>query len=86
VQTRAVRDGDTFILNGTKRFISGSPFCDFAVIICSTSDDPAVRETTAFFVERDREGFRVEAGYKTMAGQSHTGNIVLTDCRIPAAT
>jgi alkylation response protein AidB-like acyl-CoA dehydrogenase len=85
LQTRAVRDGDSFVLNGTKRFISGSPFCDFAVIICSTSDDPATRETTAFFVERDREGFRVEAGYKTMAGQSHTGNIVLTDCRIPAA-
>src|SRR4051812_1831313 len=85
LQTRAVRDGDSFVLNGTKRFISGSPFCDFAVIICSTSDDPAKRETTAFFVERDREGFHVEAGYKTMAGQSHTGNIVLTDCRIPAA-
>lgn len=85
LQTRAVRDGDTFVLNGTKRFISGSPFCDFAVIICSTSDDPAVRETTAFFVERDRPGFTVEAGYKTLAGQSHTGNIVLSDCRIPAA-
>ena len=85
LQTRAVQDGDSFVLNGTKRFISGSPFCDFAVIICSTSQDPAVRETTAFFVERDRPGFRVEGGYKTMAGQSHTGNIVLTDCRIPAA-
>ncbi|MGB3070837.1 MAG: acyl-CoA dehydrogenase family protein [Ottowia sp.] len=84
VQTKARRDGDSFVLNGTKRFISGSPFCDVAVIICSTSDDPAVRETTAFFVERDREGFRIEEGYKTMAGQSHTGNIVLTDCRIPA--
>jgi alkylation response protein AidB-like acyl-CoA dehydrogenase len=84
LQTKAVRDGDEYVLNGTKRFISGSPFCDLAVIICSTSDDPAVRETTAFFVERDRPGFRIEAGYKTMAGQSHTGNIVLTDCRIPA--
>lgn len=85
VQTRAVRDGDHFVLNGTKRFISGSPFCDVAVVICSTSDDPATREATAFFVERDRPGFRIEAGYKTMAGQSHTGNIVLEDCRIPAA-
>lgn len=84
LQTRAVRDGDDFVLNGTKRFISGSPFCDLAVIICSTSDDPVVRETTAFFVERDRPGFRIEAGYKTLAGQSHTGNIVLEDCRIPA--
>ena len=85
VQTRAVRVGDDFVLNGTKRFISGSPFCDMAVVIASTSDDPARRETTAFFVERDRPGFKVETGYKTMAGQSGTGNIVLTDCRIPAA-
>lgn len=83
LETRAVIEGDGFVLNGTKRFISGSPFCDAAVIICATGDDPAKRETTAFFVERDRPGFRIEEGYKTMAGQSHTGNIVLTDCRIP---
>ncbi|MEY3613436.1 MAG: hypothetical protein RJB14_3158 [Pseudomonadota bacterium] len=83
LQTSAVQDGDHFVLNGTKKFISGSPFCDFAVIIASTSDDPKVRETTAFFVERDRPGFAIEGGYKTMAGQSHTANIVLKDCRIP---
>lgn len=84
LQTSAVREGEEFVLNGTKKFISGSPFCDFAVIIASTSEDPAVRETTAFFVERDRPGFRTEGGYKTMAGQSHTANIVLENCRIPA--
>jgi alkylation response protein AidB-like acyl-CoA dehydrogenase len=85
LQTLAVQDGNQFVLNGTKKFISGSPFCDFAVIIASTSDDPAVRETTAFFVERDRPGFSLEGGYKTMAGQSHTANIVLKDCRISAS-
>ena len=85
LQTSAMREGEEFVLNGTKKFISGSPFCDFAVIIASTSEDPAVRETTAFFVERDRPGFRIEGGYKTMAGQSHTANIVLENCRIPAA-
>lgn len=85
VQTRAVAEGDDYVLHGTKRFISGSPFCDVAVIIAATGDDPAVRETTAFFVERDRPGFTVTADYKTMAGQSHTGNIVLDQCRIPAA-
>lgn len=83
VQTRAVRDGDAIVLNGMKRFISGAPFCDAAVVIASTSDDPQTREVTAFFVERDRPGFSIEAGYRTMAGQSGTGNIVLTDCRIP---
>ncbi len=82
LQTRASADGDGFVLDGVKRFISGSPFCDLAVVIAST--DLAKRETTAFFVERERPGFRVEAGYKTMAGQSHTGNIILEGCRIPA--
>jgi alkylation response protein AidB-like acyl-CoA dehydrogenase len=84
LQTKANAEGDHFVLNGTKRFISGSPFCDLAVVIASTSEDPAVRETTAFFVERNRPGFRIEGGYKTMAGQAHTANIVLTNCRIPA--
>jgi alkylation response protein AidB-like acyl-CoA dehydrogenase len=85
VRTRAVRDGDDYVLTGTKRFISGSPWCDAAVVITSTSDDPARRETTAFFVERDRPGFRIEGGYKTMAGQSSTADIVLEGCRVPAA-
>lgn len=85
VKTRAVAQNDSYVLNGTKRFISGAPFCDLAVVIASTSQDPGVRETTAFLIERDRAGFRVESGYKTMAGQTHTGDIVLTDCRIPAA-
>ena len=85
VQTKAARAGDEFVLNGVKRFISGAPFCDAAVIIASTSEDPAVRETTAFFVERAQPGFRIEGGYKTLAGQSHTANIVLENCRIPAA-
>ena len=83
LQTRARPDGDGFVLDGVKRFISGSPFCDMAIVIAATGDDPAQRETTAFVVERERPGFRIEAGYKTMAGQSHTGNIVLENCRIP---
>ncbi|MDE2452308.1 MAG: acyl-CoA dehydrogenase family protein [Burkholderiales bacterium] len=85
LQTRADREGDDYVLTGSKRFISGSPYCDAAVVIASTSDDPARRETTAFFVERSRPGFRIEGGYKTMAGQSSTADIVLEGCRIPAA-
>lgn len=85
LQTRAVLDGGEWVLDGVKRFISGSPFCDMAIVIANTGDDPAARETTAFIVERDRPGFRVEAGYKTMAGQSHTANIHLQNCRIPMA-
>ncbi len=85
VQTRAVRDGDDYVIDGRKRFISGSPFADFAVLMASTSDDPQRREVSAFFVDLAQPGVRVESGYKTMAGQSHTGDIVLAHCRVPAA-
>lgn len=85
VQTRAVRDGDSFVIDGRKRFISGSPFADYAVLMASTASDPAEREVTAFFVDLKAPGVRVETGYKTMAGQSHTGDIVLESCRVPAA-
>ncbi len=85
LQTRAVLEGDEWVLTGTKRYISGSPFCDMAIIIANTGDDTAARETTAFLVERDRPGFSIHGGYKTIAGQSHTADIHLENCRIPVA-
>lgn len=85
VQTRAVRDGDDYVITGRKRFISGSPFADFAVLMASTSEDPRQREVSAFFVDLRSPGVRVESGYKTMAGQTSTGDIVLDGCRVPAA-
>lgn len=84
VQTQARREGDMFVLNGRKRFISGSPFADYAVLMASTSDSPERREVSAFFVDLGQPGVAVQSGYKTMAGQSTTGDIVLTDCRVPA--
>lgn len=85
LQTQALRDGEDFVLDGRKRFISGSPFADYAVLMASTASDPAQREISAFFVDLKSPGVRVETGYKTMAGQSHTGDIVLEGCRVPAA-
>ncbi|MET3462341.1 acyl-CoA dehydrogenase family protein [Variovorax atrisoli] len=85
VQTHAVRDGDDYVVNGRKRFISGAPFADFAVLVASTAIDPAQREVSAFFVDLSAPGVRVESGYKTMAGQSGTGNIVFENARVPAA-
>ncbi|MDM0044509.1 acyl-CoA dehydrogenase family protein [Variovorax dokdonensis] len=86
VQTHAVRDGDHFVITGRKRFISGSPFADYAVLMASTAADPSrEREVSAFFVDLQSSGARVECGYKTMAGQSSTGDIVLDGVRVPAA-
>lgn len=86
VQTRAVREGDHYVLTGSKRFISGSPFADFAVLMASTAPEgSAEREISAFFVDLAAPGVEVVSGYKTMAGQSHTGDIHLNAVRMPAA-
>ncbi|MBS0451381.1 MAG: acyl-CoA dehydrogenase family protein [Proteobacteria bacterium] len=86
VQTHAVREGDEFVITGRKRFISGSPFADYAVLMASTAADPrSEREVSAFFVDLKAPGVRVESGYKTMAGQSSTGDIVLEGARVPAS-
>jgi len=86
VQTRAVLDGGHYVVNGRKRFISGSPFADAAVLLASTAPEGAAeREVTAFFVDLHAQGVRVESGYRTMAGQSGTGDIVLENCCVPLA-
>lgn len=84
LKTRARLEGDEWVLDGVKVHISGAPFCDMAIIIANTGEDPAARETTAFFVERDRPGMTITGEYKTMAGQGHTADIHLANCRIPA--
>jgi alkylation response protein AidB-like acyl-CoA dehydrogenase len=86
LQTRAVKEGDHYLLTGRKRFSSGSPFADYAVLMASTAPEGAAeREVSAFFVDLKAPGVRVETGYKTMAGQSSTGDIVLESARVPAA-
>lgn len=89
LETHAVPDGDDWVLTGRKRFISGSPFADFAVLMASTAaqpgTDPRQREISAFFVDLDSPGVRREFGYKTMAGQQTTGDIVLEGVRVPRA-
>jgi alkylation response protein AidB-like acyl-CoA dehydrogenase len=81
-----VREGEHYVLTGRKRFISGSPFADFAVLMASTAPEgSAEREISAFFVDLAAPGVEVVSGYKTMAGQSHTGDIHLNAVRVPVA-
>ncbi|WP_034388628.1 acyl-CoA dehydrogenase family protein [Comamonas composti] len=86
LQTQARLEGDSYVLSGAKRFISGSPFADFAVLMASTAPaDSGQREISAFFVDLHAPGVEIRCGYKTMAGQSHTGDILLDQVRVPAA-
>ncbi|MEC9465898.1 MAG: acyl-CoA dehydrogenase family protein [Myxococcota bacterium] len=82
--TNAVKDGDHYVLNGVKTWITNSPICHLAVVWAKDkSDGDRIR---GFVVERGTEGFDtpyIEGKFSLRA--SPTGEIHLTDCRIPAA-
>lgn len=83
MNTNAVKDGDHYILNGEKAWITNSPIAHLAVVWAKDrSDGDRIR---GFIVERDMDGFEtpyVEGKFSLRA--SPTGEIVLTDCRVPA--
>ncbi len=84
-RTTAVRDGDEWVLNGSKTFITHASVGDAAVLVARTSKEGAHHGISAFFVPFDRKG--VEAGKKeNKLGMraSDTSSLMLEDCRIPA--
>lgn len=82
MRTRARRDGDDYVLNGNKMWITNSPVADFAVV-WAKDDEGVVR---GFIVPRDAKGFTTPKIHRKMSLRaSVTGEIVLQDCRIPAA-
>ena len=85
--TRAVRDGDEWVINGTKNWITNLGVADFYVVFART--DPAAgrsRGITAFVVEADRPGFSVgKLEHKLGIKGSPTGQPIFEDVRVPAA-
>jgi acyl-CoA dehydrogenase len=87
VKTSARRDGDHFILNGTKRYITNAPHAGLFTIFART--DPASKTSTgvtAFLVEAGTPGLTLGAIDKKMGQKgSHTCDVILDDCRVPAS-
>jgi hypothetical protein len=84
-RTTAVRDGDDWVLNGSKNFITHASVGDCAVVMARTSREGSHHGISAFFVPFDRDG--VSPGKKeNKLGMrcSDTSSLVLEDCRIPA--
>ena len=85
LKTRAVRDGDHYVLNGAKAFISGGGMSDIYVVMARTSDDGA-KGISCFVVEKGTEGLSFGAQEKKLGWNSQpTSTVNFDDCRIPAS-
>jgi alkylation response protein AidB-like acyl-CoA dehydrogenase len=83
MRTTAVRDGDEWVINGTKNWITNSTIADFYVVFAIT--DREARRSTAFIVEADRPGFSIaNLEHKLGIKGSPTGSPVFEDVRVPA--
>jgi len=83
VATRAVSDGDGWILNGTKIFITNGGECNLAVVVASTEPEKKHRGLTAFVVDREMDGFKVGAREKTMGMKgSITSELIFEDVKV----
>ena len=84
MRTTAVRDGDEWVINGAKNWITNSGIADFYVVFAVT--DRENRRLSAFVVESDREGFSVgKLEHKLGIKGSPTGSPIFEDVRVPAA-
>lgn len=85
LKTKAVRDGDDYVLNGAKAFISGGGTSDIYVVMARTSDNGA-RGISCFVVEKGTPGLSFGAQEKKLGWNSQpTAAVMFDDCRIPAA-
>ncbi|MDH3738270.1 MAG: acyl-CoA dehydrogenase family protein [Alphaproteobacteria bacterium] len=85
LRTRATRDGDGYVLNGTKQFITSGANADLAIVFGVTDAETGKRGISAFIVPTDTPGYRV-ANIEKKLGQraSDTAQIVFEDLRLPS--
>ncbi len=86
IQTTAVKDGDDWVLNGHKWFISGARGASFAICIARTDPDadPPQARNSAFLVDMPSEGWEIVRDIDTMAGRGNHCEIRITDVRVSA--
>ncbi len=85
LKTTAAKDGDNYILNGSKTFISNAPIADLFIVFASTDLEKRAGGLTIFIVEKDTPGLTIGKPLDKYEGKSTpTGEIFFDECRVPA--
>jgi acyl-CoA dehydrogenase len=84
MSTAARRDGDDWIVNGRKSWITNAHFADVVAVVAVTHPGAGTRSLSMFLVDRDATGFRRGRDIPTMLDDGLTGELEFTDVRVPA--
>ncbi|MGZ4795220.1 MAG: acyl-CoA dehydrogenase family protein [Acidimicrobiia bacterium] len=84
IRTRAYQDGDEWVINGHKWFISGARGASFAILVCRTEDQPEIKQAanSAFIIDLPAEGWNDVREVETMHGSTGHSEIVIEDLRV----
>jgi acyl-CoA dehydrogenase len=84
IETSAVQDGDSWVINGLKHFITNGPYADYAIVFAVTDREKRGRGgITCFLVDKGTPGFSIGMIQKTMGGGENQCELVFEDCRVP---
>ncbi len=82
-QTRAVRQGDHWVINGTKMFITNAPVCDFILVAAVTDKSKGPKGISLFVMDADTPGYSCRHLEKLCFRSSETGELTFEDCKVP---
>ena len=87
---RAERQGDDYLINGTKHFISHADLADYTILFAATGEEQTARGPkkliTAFLVDHNTPGFEMASGYNCVSNRGYHNMILnFDDCRVPAS-
>jgi len=90
MQTRAVRDGDHYVINGMKHFISHADMSDFVILFAASGEEDSARGTrkkiTSFLVDMGTPGFTMRRGPKCVSHRGyHQSELMFDNCRVPVS-
>jgi acyl-CoA dehydrogenase len=88
MKTTALDDGDGFIINGTKHFISHADHSDYVILFAATGEETtrhgSRKKMTAFLIDMGHPGFEVRPGYNNVSHRGYTNSILeFNNCRVP---